>query len=239
MFRPCRRGSLKPLRGKQQTRDVTRQRFWRPRWSTPGPPLCYAADMFVCVLRVVCTGLVLSAMGAHAQEVVGTEDHTGRHAFRFGVTQLSQAGVVRGSSALAGELSYSFAPNGWRLPLSFTGGLRGALPQSGQQTLPIEVFGRTQLVARFGYWRPSLGPELGVSGLTRAPARTTGFPGDLDALEDARATPLYLSFDAAPLQFQFGRVLVSALELSLGSTLFPSGGVFRADLGLLHVGYTL
>lgn len=196
--------------------------------------------MFVVpVIRLVGLSVVLAATAALAEEPEVGDVPARRHGVRLGLAQVSHIGVGRSSGALAAELSYSFDSGRLRLPVEFTGGFRGALPQPGRTTLPAELFARAQLVARFGPWRPALGPELGVTGLSRPPARTNGFPPDIDALEDERATPLYLAFDAAPLRFQFGPLFLSALELSMGSTLSPVGAVFRADLGLLHVGYAL
>lgn len=202
--------------------------------------LCYAGCMLVVpLIRLLGVSVLLAASSAFAEEPDGGDVPARRHGVRIGVAQVSHLGVARSSGALAAELSYSFDSGRLRLPVEFTGGLRGALPRPGQTTLPAELFARAQLVARFGPWRPSLGPELGLTGLSRAPPRTNGFPPDLDALENERATPVYLAFDAAPLQFQFGPLFLSALELSMGSTLSPVGAVFRADVGLLHVGYAL
>jgi hypothetical protein len=116
--------------------------------------------------------------------------------------------------------------------------VRLALPR-GAASVPLELYARALLSARWGSWMPAVGPELGLSGLSILEPRTTGLPEDIDALEGERLGNVYLAFHAAPLRFAVRGFTVSALELQWGTTFTPPGGTLRLQLGLLHVGVPL
>ncbi|QRO01043.1 hypothetical protein JRI60_19400 [Archangium violaceum] len=118
-------------------------------------------------------------------------------------------------------------------------GVRSGLPANAT-FFPLEGFLQAQLTARFGIWEASMGPEIGLSGFARLDYSNRGFPTqDLPNLEDTRISPLYVALDAAPLRFHFGRFLVSALELQVGTTAPSFGAVARVQLGLLRIGASL
>ena len=130
--------------------------------------------------------------------------------------------------------SYELPRERVKLPLELAAGLRGTTPfRSG---LPLEGWARVRLVGRIGFWRPAVGPEIGLTGRPVLPAtRVDGLPNDLDGFEQERLSPFFLSFEAAPLRFGFGRLIVSALELGLGTTLGPPGASLRTSLSWLRV----
>jgi hypothetical protein len=172
-------------------------------------------------------GLLLSATVAAAAEP---------NEISAGATTTTYGSYSRGSVRRFGlEVGYlrSIGPT-----LQVGGGLRTAAPLTGA-AFPFEVFARGRLVARIGPWEPAAGPELGVSGYTNLDP-PPGLPTDRFADEQARVSPLYLAFDAAPLRFRvLERFVVSALELQIGVTLTPPGAVSRLQLGLITVGGTL
>ena len=161
------------------------------------------------------------------------------HRFTLGVTSVDYDAVFRATAdPRVAELAYGYSPHGKWEPLELGGGLRFTRTRPGVD-VPGEAFLRARLEARFGSfsWRPAAGPELGVSGLPQLGPRTDGFPDDLDQVEARRLSPLYLAVDLAPLRFHFRGFTLSAMELSLGAPLFPSGTALRTELCLLSVGY--
>lgn len=187
--------------------------------------------MFFRAVAVVALALVPSF--AWAQE------DARKHRFSAGIASISYMSFFRSSpSQLAAEVGWAMAPRFLPRGVELGAGLRATRGRPGV-VLPLEVFGAARLVAQIGPWRPSVGPELGVSGLVPLPPRADRFPEDTDQVESRRLSPLFLSVEAAPLRFQFGRWTVSALELSLGAPLFPSGTALRRDLGLLSAGVSL
>ncbi len=119
--------------------------------------------------------------------------------------------------------------------LELSAGVR--IAPAGDAALPLEVYGRVLLVAPLGAWRPALGPELGVSGLTHL--MRPPYPDDLHDWREEHLSPFYVAMSAAPLRFQAGRFTVSAAELQVGTALLQPGGSLRLQLGLLHLGGTL
>jgi hypothetical protein len=107
----------------------------------------------------------------------------------------------------------------------------------GDAALPLEGYGRVQLVAPLGAWRPALGPELGVSGFTHL--MRPPYADDLHDQREGRLSPFYVALSLAPLRFQRGRFTLSAAELQVGTGLLQPGGALRLQLGLLHLGGTL
>ncbi len=161
------------------------------------------------------------------------------HRLTLGVTSVDYDAVFRATAdPLVAELSYGYVPSGRWAPLELGGGLRLTRARPGVR-VPGEVFVRARLEARFGTfaWRPAAGPEVGLSGLLVPGPRTDAFPEDLDQVEARRLSPLYLSVDLAPLRFFFRGFTLSAMELSLGAPLFPSGTALRTELGLVSLGY--
>ncbi|OJT19752.1 hypothetical protein BO221_36040 [Archangium sp. Cb G35] len=122
------------------------------------------------------------------------------------------------------------------------GGLRvarkPALPEFTDITLPLEVFLQARLRARVGPWEPSVGPELGLSGMSVLYRRIIPAEGE-DPQEQSRLSPFYFAIGAAPLRFHFGRFTVSALEFHVGTVSFPHNSAVRLQLGLLHGGIQL
>jgi hypothetical protein len=150
------------------------------------------------------------------------------HEVSLGATAvtLTNGGVYNVSSPRLGlEAAYSRELGSWRLG----GGVRWA--PSGQGNLPVELYARALLSTQAGFWRPAVGPELGLSGLPIIIPPAGGFPDDL--------SPAYVALHAVPLRFSFRRFTVSALELQWGTTLNRPGSTLRLQLGLLHLGMTL
>ncbi|HEX5751789.1 MAG TPA: hypothetical protein VFZ09_36555 [Archangium sp.] len=125
----------------------------------------------------------------------------------------------------------------WRA-VRLGGGLRTGLPVS-EARFPGELFVQAQLTARFGFWEPSVGPELGLTGFARLDRRLP-FPSvQLYQQEDADVGPLYVALNASPLRFRFGMFLVNAMELQVGTSTPPLGVTTRLYLGLLRLGVAL
>jgi len=81
------------------------------------------------------------------------------------------------------------------------------------------------------------GPELGVSGFAHVRVRVIPAEGE-DPQEEALISPVYLALGVSPLRLHFGRFVVSALEVNLGTAFFRSTSV-RVQLGLLSIGGVL
>jgi hypothetical protein len=157
------------------------------------------------------------------------------HEVSLGVTTVSTSSFFRSTASRWGlDAGYAYGLGAWRLG----GGVRLALPR-GAASVPLELYARALLSARWGSWMPAVGPELGLSGLSVLEPRTTGLPEDIDALEGERLGNVYLAFHAAPLRFAVRGFTVSALELQWGTTFTPPGGTLRLQVGLLHVGVPL
>lgn len=163
------------------------------------------------------------------------------HELSLGVGDFSYSSFQRGSTPITTfEVAYHrrLAGEGpWR-GLRLGGGLRTGLPAT-RTNFPLEAFVQAQLSARLGPWEPALGPELGVSGFAMLLKSKIILPVEMNALEDARLTPAYVAFVAAPLRFRFGPVVLSALELHLGTSMPFFGQAIRTQLGLVRAGVVL
>jgi hypothetical protein len=158
------------------------------------------------------------------------------HDVSLGVTAviLTNGGVYNNTAPRLGvEAAYAHELGSWRLG----GGLRWA--PAGRGPLPVEVYARALLSPSLGVWRPAVGPELGLSGLSIIVPPEGGFPEDSSRQQAARLGPAYVAVHAAPLRLAFRRFTVSALELQWGTTLHRPGSTLRLQLGLVHLGVTL
>lgn len=160
----------------------------------------------------------------------------------LGASRLSQMGVFEdlGDGPLA-ELSYGYLlrdRTGRFAIAEVGGGLRAGRQRTGV-TVPGELFIRARLEGRIGnlVWRPAVGPELGITGLTEDSPRQDGLPDDLDRAFAARRSPVYLAIDLAPLRFTYRGFTLSAMEVALGAPLFPTGTTLRTELTLVSLGY--
>ncbi|HEX8441991.1 hypothetical protein [Archangium sp.] len=157
------------------------------------------------------------------------------HELSLGGTLLSTSGLSLALPSRPGlEAAYAYEFDAWRLG----GGVRWSPTERGNP--PLEVYARAQLTANLGVWRPAVGPEFGLSGLSVvAPARY-GMPGDYAASRAEKFGPAYVAIHAAPLRFAFRRVTVSALEVHWGTELLPRpGSMLRIQLGLARLGVML
>lgn len=133
------------------------------------------------------------------------------------------------------EAAYAYE----RGPCQVGGGLRFAFPR-GAVALPADIYLRGLIKADIGYWSPAVGPELGFSGEWVDPGpRPSGLPNDVLQNERPRRTPFYVAMHAMPLRFKIGRLVVSALEVQLATTVTPLAGVVRIQVGVLQVGMKL
>lgn len=147
---------------------------------------------------------------------------------------LTNGGVYNVTAPRLGlEAAYAYGLGPWRLG----GGVRWA--PAGLGNLPLELYARALLTARLEHWQPSVGPELGLSGLPIIIAPTGGFPDDLSRRQAEALGPAYVAVHAEPLRFVFRRFTVSALALQWGTTLNHPGATLRLQLGLLNLGVTL
>jgi hypothetical protein len=157
------------------------------------------------------------------------------HELSLGGTLMSTSGLSLALPSRPGlEAAYAYERDAWRLG----GGVRWSPTERGNP--PLEVYARAQLSANLGIWRPSVGPELGLSGMAVvAPARN-GFPDDYPDSRAERFGPAYVGIHAEPLRFAFRRFTVSALEFQWGTYLHPvPGSMLRMQLGLVRLGVTL
>lgn len=161
--------------------------------------------------------------------------------FSLGATSFSYLSYLRGSAGFfAVEAAYHrrMSLEGTWSALRLGGGLRTGGPARAAH-VPVEGFFQVQLSARRGRWEALVGTELGVSGFAKLETRTTTPLSQLKALEDERFGPVHVAFTAAPVRLHFGRAVVSALELSLGTNASSPGASVRAQLGLLRLGMEL
>src|SRR5262249_48177965 len=121
--------------------------------------------------------------------------------------------------------------------LRLGGGLRTGMPAGSN--FPLEGFVQVQLAARLGIWEAVVGPELGVSGFAKLVDGGTSPTKELRDVEDRRFGPAYVAFGMAPVRLHFGRVVVSALEVQLGTNATAIGSTIRTQLGLLRLGMEL
>ncbi len=88
----------------------------------------------------------------------------------------------------------------------------------------------------FGAYCPSLGLELGYSGVSysySAAVPSGGYPRTVEG-----PSPLYLGVASSPLSFQFGRIRISALGLFFGTS-FTQERDLRVRVDLLSLGVAL
>jgi hypothetical protein len=157
------------------------------------------------------------------------------HELSLGGTLLSTSGLALALPSRPGlEAAYAYEFDVWRLG----GGVRWSPTELGSP--PLEVYARAQLSADLGVWRPAVGPEFGLSGISVVAPTRYGFPDDYADSRAERIRPAYVAIHAAPLRFAFRRVTVSALELHWGTHLRPQpGSLLRLQLGLFRLGVTL
>ncbi|MFN7131134.1 MAG: hypothetical protein ACK4N5_03575 [Myxococcales bacterium] len=162
------------------------------------------------------------------------------HVVSLGASTFSYTGFFRASARqYALDLRYQHRLNALNAarPLSVGDGLR----RTGRDDpgWPLELYAAANLQGELGYWAPAAGFELGYSGYTALTSNRPYRPGDFFQQEQETVSPVYVGFNAAPLRFRVSRVLLSALEVQLGTTVLPLGAAYRIQLGLLHVGVTL
>ncbi len=186
-------------------------------------------------------GLVLAHLLSQAPTpVVPGYTEPPQHRVTLGASRVSQMGVFRDlADGPLVEVAYGFLPRGRFAQVELGGGLRAGGRREGV-TVPGEVFVRARLEGRIGdsVWRPAVGPELGVTGLGADSPRPDGLPDDLDRAFAARRSPLYLSVDLAPLRFTWRDFTLSAMEVSFGAPLFPTGTSLRTELSFVSLGWT-
>lgn len=159
----------------------------------------------------------------------------------LGTGIFSYVSFQRGSPHLTTlELAYHqrLAHEGLGRSLRLGGGLRTGWPASATHA-PLEGFVQAQLTARLGPWELAVGSELGLTGFARLVESRILDLSEMRAPEDARLTPAYVAFVAAPLRFHAGPVVLSALELQIGTSMPFFGQAVRTQLGLLRVGGVL
>ena len=184
------------------------------------------------LLKCLVAGLALLAPPALARA---------EHELSLGAGSFSYTSFQRSSRPLTTvEVAYHrhMAREGLGRGLRLGGGLRTGWPATSTH-LPLEAFVQAQLTARLGPWEPAVGSELGLTGFARLfESKILGTP-ELRALENERLGPAYVAFVAAPLRFHAGPVVLSALELQLGTSVPFFGQAVRMQLGLLRVGAVL
>ncbi len=184
------------------------------------------------ILRDLLPAAMLLATPALAQSA--------NHQLSLGVGSLNYASFQRASAGFTVLEAAYHRPVGqegpWR-SLRVGGGVRTGLPAAASH-LPLEGFVQVQLTAKVGPWEVAAGPELGLSGFGKLV--DTPLPAEeLDAIEEGLLGPAYVAFHAAPLRFHFNWLSVSALELSVGTSLSSPGTALRLHLGLLRLGVSL
>jgi hypothetical protein len=84
------------------------------------------------------------------------------HGVSLGVGAVSYSSFFRNSPGRAGlDVAYERALSRWLVQA----GVRAALP-SERTPVPVELYVQLRLRAAIGVWEPTIGPELGGSGLT-------------------------------------------------------------------------
>jgi hypothetical protein len=184
------------------------------------------------ILRDLLPAVVLLATPALAQPV--------NHQLTLGAGTLSYASFRRPSTGFTVLEAAYHRPVGQEAPwrsLRIGGGLRTGMP-AAESHVPLEGFLQVELTAKVGAWEPAVGPELGLSGfgkLIRIP-----LPADeLSGMEDERLGPAYAALHVAPLRLRFGWLALSAMEVSIGTSLTSPGTALRLHLGLLRLGVSL
>lgn len=183
---------------------------------------------------------ILLLCAAFASSSLVASAHTGPHRLTVGHTDISYKGFFTGlpsSSWLEIGWAYELPRSKVKLPLEVGAGLRATLPTGAG--VPIEGWARLKFVASMGPWRPTVGPEFGVSGATVIADRADGLPNDITGQEQAQLSPFFVSFEAAPLRFTFDRFTLSALEVGLGTTLGPAGATQRISISYLRAEVSL
>ncbi len=185
------------------------------------------------LLPALVVGLALLALPALAQPARQNE-------LSLGVTTFSYLSYMRpspGFMAVEGAFHRRVASEGPWSTLRIGGGLRTGMPAGAN--FPLEGFVEARLSARIGRWEAEVGPEVGVSGFAKLLVPQLLPWDEVRALEDARFGPAYVAFSAAPMRLHFGRVVASALELHLGTSVSSFGSAIRMQVGLLRVGVEL
>lgn len=150
---------------------------------------------------------------------------------------VSVGGFSNGTLASFNSAAASGPSLGWlgtHGPFGLGAGLRVGTPAFGP--VPLELYVRGVFTGALGPWEPLLGPELGVSGLSTLPPVAAGRPTDFAAAERADAGPVYVAMHTEALRFRFGRVLLSAFGVDVGTSLTAAGAVLRLHLDWLTVG---
>lgn len=164
-----------------------------------------------------------------------------RHELSLGATALSYLSYWRSTPGfMVLEVAYHqrLKQEGPWSALRLGGGLRMGMPTPNAH-FPMEGFLQAQLATRLGPWEAVVGPELGLSGYAKLNTNGVLPLEELKDLENQRFGPLYVGIGAAPLRFHVGPMLLSALELQLGTSLAAPGSSVRMQLGLVRLGVKL
>ncbi len=188
--------------------------------------------------------LLLLSVDAQAQNP-GPELRHPTHDLTVGANFFLYRNFISATPPLPGQIALDVAYHhtldaaGRKELLRLTAGMRVGL--LGGASVPLEGYGRAQLVAPFGAWKPSIGPEVGVTGFTRSMRlyEGTGYPDAVIDLVEARMSPVYVALSASPLRFQFNRFTFSAAEVQVGTTVPRLTSALRIQLGILHLGGSL
>jgi hypothetical protein len=155
-----------------------------------------------------------------------------------GVSSFSQLGLWRNSepaTTLDAAYHRALGTGNFSRRLFLGGGLRYALP-SANTTFPLEVYARSELRTRVGFWEPAGGLEVGYSRVA-LPRQAVRLPMGVELYEqnDALTGPFYFAFHAAPLRFHVGRFVLGGPELQWGPAGPPFKTAQRLHLGLARV----
>ncbi|QRK09170.1 hypothetical protein JQX13_03145 [Archangium violaceum] len=189
--------------------------------------------------HVLAATLMLVGGGARAETSGPTSP--ARHEVSVGATSfLTLASLGSTETQLTLDVAWHYTLGMGARPRSvrLTAGVRVGPPGSAE--LPLEGYGRVELVARVGPWVPAMGPEVGVSGFTHLSrySESPAYPRGVRGVVQERLGLTYAGLALAPLRFQLGRFTVSAAELQAATPLEDFGSAVRVQLGLLHLGGT-
>ena len=187
-------------------------------------------------LAAGCIALLLSWSGRAAADV--TVAHDASVGLLGGTTSWFAGSAWPNALEIASRLSFerSRSARRWMPPLALASGVRVA-PFSPVD-VPLEVFVRFELRGRVGErMEPSLGPELGISGLTEPNHPAPGMPAGASALQGERVGSVYLAIVATPVRIRVGNLRLVFADFRLGQTFVGSAAVF--GIGFLRAEYRL
>lgn len=163
------------------------------------------------------------------------------HLVSAGVSSRTELTSFLTATTLAPSVGYTFATG----PFAIGAGARLGFALNSQSPSLVEGYLRGSLSGRVKAWAPMLGVEFGLSFVWQEPPTpdpTRYYAANVFRLarnERETAGPVYASIRAEVLRFAFGRFVLSAVAIDVGTNLAHPGATLRVGIEFINFGVRL